>query len=176
MKSESSRADPLSQGQRSRNYTDSQVGNGLVESEIVIRKRFEIEFDIYTALEEFVELSRSKSYNDANKYFEEVLHPYMKYFPVFAEYAFNMIRQAKYDTLGRTLKFRVVNKEVQNEERSFLEFLELHVDFERGGKARRVLDRLRQLYSRIPRSAAGHNEITVSFILQRVADFSHWST
>ena len=162
MESDISEIHPLAQDHLSRNDGTAVAGDGLLETEIVITKEFEIEFDVYTALEEFVELSRSRSYNDANKYFEEVLDPYISHFPVFAEYALNLIRQDKHDTLSETLKSWRINNVVQKEEREFIAFLRLYVDLMRGAQAQEVLEKLRQSYALLPDSAAAQNEVTVS--------------
>lgn len=60
---------------------------------------FDIEEDVVAELQEFVRLSHSGLFLDAQALFDECLSPYDRWFPALAEYCDNLLRQGRYGDL-----------------------------------------------------------------------------
>ena len=80
---------------------DSVVQNQEDSSEDVeLELEYEIEEDVEAELEDFVRLSHTGQFKDAHELFDECLSKYDDWYPVAAEYADCLLREAEFEQLA----------------------------------------------------------------------------
>ena len=79
----------------------------------------QLKFDLPTALNEYLALSRGRRFRAAEDYFKSVLEPFESCFPIFAEHALSLFRQGAFENLTK-LTSKTDNRIYRREEQGFV--------------------------------------------------------